>query len=115
MSEATPLGRLEKRLLDPAVRASATVVAELLDDDFMEFGSSGGIYDKTQVIEGLSQEAAVERTVMDLEVPQLTPDLGLVTYRATRHGEPPVHSLRSSIWRRTGGQWCMLFHQGTPN
>ncbi len=93
---------------------SATVVAEPLDDDFMELGSSGGIYDKTQVIEGLSQEAAVERKVTDLEVRQLTPDLGLVTYRATRHGEPPVHGLRSSIWRRTGGQWRMLFHQGTP-
>ena len=100
-------------MLDPAVRASAAAVAELLDDDFMEYASSGGVYDKAQVIEGLGGEAAVERSVTDLEVRQLAPDVALVTYRVTRHGEPPANSLRSSIWRNTGGQWRRLFHQGT--
>ena len=47
-------------------------------------------------------------------VRQLAPDLGLVTYRVTRNGNPDTHSLRSLIWRRTDGHWRLLFHQGTP-
>jgi hypothetical protein len=37
----------------------------------------------------------------------------LATYRATRHGERAVTSLRSSIWKLEGGRWRMEFHQGT--
>ncbi len=114
MAEAADLAELEQRLLDPTVRASRAAVGDLLDDDFVEYGASGGIYNKAQVIEELPRETAVERSVDDLKVRQLSPDLGLVTYRATRHGEPESHSLRSSIWRRTDGQWRLLFHQGTP-
>ena len=35
------LRRLEERLLQPEVRQSAEAVADLLADDFIEFGSSG--------------------------------------------------------------------------
>jgi hypothetical protein len=114
MHEIADLGSLEERLLDPTVRASKAAVADLLDDDFVEYGSAGGIYDKAQVVDGLAAETPVARTVSDLTVRELAPDLGLVTYRVTRHGEPETHSLRSSVWRRTDGRWRLLFHQGTP-
>ena len=40
------LADLEKRLLDPTVRASVAAVADLLDDEFVEYGASGGICNK---------------------------------------------------------------------
>jgi hypothetical protein len=45
------LHALETRLLDPDVRASASKLDEFLADDFMEFGSSGHVYDKSSMIE----------------------------------------------------------------
>ena len=47
------LRRLEERLLQPEVRQSAEAVADLLADDFIEFGSSGQVFNKQQIIEGL--------------------------------------------------------------
>lgn len=48
--------RLEEQLLQPEVRQSAEAVADLLADDFIEFGSSGQVFNKQQIIEGLQQE-----------------------------------------------------------
>jgi hypothetical protein len=39
-----------------------------------------------------------------------------VTYRVIRQGtadEPPIYSLRSSIWKLIDDRWQMVFHQGT--
>ena len=55
-AEATLLRRLEEELLNPEVRRSPDQVGDLLSDDFVEFGSSGGVFNKQQVIEALEQE-----------------------------------------------------------
>ena len=52
--------------------------------------------------------AAVE--AVDLVARQLAPDVVHVTY-TTRRETTLVH--RSSIWVRRGGDWTVLFHQGT--
>jgi hypothetical protein len=44
---------LEEDLLKPEVRRSAERVNCLLADDFIEFGSSGRIFDKRGIIEAL--------------------------------------------------------------
>lgn len=44
----------------------------------------------------------------------LAPDIALLTYQAQRHGEPTLHTLRSSIWEKRAGHWQIIFHQGTP-
>jgi hypothetical protein len=108
---------LEERLLQPGVRKSAEEVAALLDDDFVEFGGSGRIFDRQQVVEALRAESPVRLSLTDFKAVLLAPDVSLATYRAIRHGdsgEPPVHSLRSSIWKLIEGRWLMVFHQGTP-
>ena len=43
----------------------------------------------------------------------LAPSIALLTYRIAREAKPPVHTLRSSVWKRTKGQWQMIFHQAT--
>lgn len=113
---AARLRHLEERLLEPEVRKSFLAVAELLAEDFIEFGSAGRIYNKRQIIESLQQETPVQRTLTQFKASVLAPDIVLVTYLVTRNSasdEQPVASLRSSIWKLIAGRWQMVFHQGT--
>jgi hypothetical protein len=110
------LRELEGRLLRPEVRKSPGDIDALLAEDFVEFGSSGHVFDKRQTIANLRTESPVRRSFEDFKTAQLDPGVVLTTYRAIRHGvtgEQPTFSLRSSIWRLTDGRWQMLFHQGT--
>jgi hypothetical protein len=110
------VGRLlqqhELALLDPQTRKSARI-GELLSDTFVEFGSSGRVYDKTDVLSALRTESSVAYTVSDFTVRILAPRVALATYHAVRHVEPPQHTLRSSIWMEGTTGWQLVFHQGT--
>jgi hypothetical protein len=106
------LRELEESLLLPDVRKSERLL-ELLDDDFVEFGSSGTVYTKPDLAALLQAESRVVQTTSDFRATSLGPDAALLTYRIHRHSDPPVHTLRSSIWRMTDGGWRMLFHQAT--
>lgn len=116
-SQEVVLRKLEERLLQPDVRRSAQDVAELLTDNFIEFGGSGRIFTKQQIIESLRQEPPARLALMNFRATTLAPGVVLVTYRAVRYaasGEQTAYSLRSSIWRLSEGRWQMIFHQGTP-
>lgn len=111
---------LEEQLLRPEVRRSAEAVGDLLAEGFVEFGSSGRVYSREEVLEALRCEAPMQRALTDFEATILAPDVVLVTYRtvrtgrAVRTGRREVSpSLRSSIWQRIDGRWQMRFHQGT--
>ena len=103
---------LECQLLAPRAR-KAELVFQLLAEEFVEFGSSGRQFTKAQIVAALQAEAPVHITASELKVQLLSSQVPLVTYRAQRHSDPPVHSLRSSIWLQREGQWQMVFHQGT--
>ena len=110
------LRELEERLLQTEVRRSADDVAAWLADDFIEFGSSGRVFDKQQIIDNLQAERRIRRSLVDFKTLPLAPGLVLATYRAVRHGgpgEPPIYSLRSSIWKLIDDRWQLVFHQGT--
>ena len=109
---ASQLEALERELLMPSVRASDRV-AQLLADDFVEFGSSGRSYSKASIIAALHDEAPTTVTATDFAVRMLSAEVALVTYRSHSHAQPDVHALRSSIWRRDSDAWRMVFHQGT--
>ena len=108
----THLRELEESLLQPDVRKSHTLV-ELLADEFVEFGSSGRIYSKADLVETLQAEKPTKQTPSHFRAVQLSSDAALLTYRIHLHREPPVFTLRSSIWRISGGKWRMIFHQAT--
>ena len=118
---AATLRGLEEILLTPEGRGDPKVVRRLIAEDFVEFGSSGTVYRKPEIVRFLAEEAREAEpgavTTADWEVSSLADQIALVTYRATRHaagGGGTVSSLRSSIWRRTEAGWQMVFHQGTP-
>jgi len=109
---ARQLKDLEQQLLEPEARKSDTVLT-LLADEFMEFGSSGRQYTKAEIVAVLHAEEPVEITASHFEVKLLSTEIALVTYRAQRQGNPPVNTLRSSIWQRRDDHWQIVFHQGT--
>ncbi|MDZ8068599.1 MAG: DUF4440 domain-containing protein [Nostoc sp. DedQUE08] len=109
---------LEERLLQPDVRKSATDIMDLLADEFIEFGSSGRVFNKQQIIESLQNESIqplTQRLITEFKTLVLVTGVVLVTYRIVRHisGKQPVHSLRSSIWKLNNDRWKMIFHQDT--
>jgi hypothetical protein len=109
---AQHLRGLEESLLLPDVRKSETLV-DLLADEFVEFGSSGRIYNKAELVSTLQAEAASTQTASGFTLIELSPEVALLTYRIHLHAEPPVHTLRSSLWKQIGGRWQMVFHQAT--
>lgn len=113
MDLKTHLLGLEQALQQYSIRSDATQMAELLADDFVEFGASGNVWgSKAEVISGLQDEVFAARSITAFALKMLSEGVALVTYRCDRHGCGA--SLRSSIWRAEEGQWRMVFHQGTP-
>ena len=112
------LRKLEESLTKPETRRSAEELGRLLADDFREFGGSGRVFDKRQIIDALQNQPAVQLWLDDFQVRCLAPDVVLVTYRGNCRfpaSDKVSHSLRSSIWRNRDGRWEVVFHQGTPS
>lgn len=103
---------LEQKLINQQIRKSLEELDALLADDFIEFGSSGGVVDKSAAIQGMLSESPLSATLSDFEVRELAPNEVLATYRSCRHSDMR-HALRSSIWIQSNGKWQMHFHQGT--
>jgi len=112
---------LEQKLHLAEIRQSPEIVAELLAKGFVEFGSSGTVYDDRDELIALLAAEKTEKPIppvisRDYAFRPISPDAVLVTYRSMRQaGEngPERHTLRSSIWQRIDGRWQMIFHQGT--
>jgi hypothetical protein len=112
------LRKLEEQMTKPEIRGSPEELARLLADDFIEFGGSGRIFDKRQIIDTLQNQSPVQIWLDEFQVKCLAPDVALVTYRGHYRfpeSENVAHSLRSSIWRNRDGRWEVVFHQGTPS
>src|SRR5437660_10990424 len=110
----TQLHELEERLSEPAVRRDPETVSALLADDFREFGSSGRIFNKQQILVALQEESPSQLALTDFQATALAPDVVLVTYQAMQRRNQQqsiVHSLRSYIWVFRNARWQMIFHQ----
>jgi hypothetical protein len=111
---------LEEALHRPSVRRSRDALEQLLAKGFVEFGSSGAVYHRDELIVRLVQEdndndeVQTELGACDYALTSISTDAALLTYR-THHKESDGEQLvlRSSIWKYAEGRWQMLFHQGT--
>ena len=108
---------LEELLLQPNIRNSYNDLNELLAEDFIEFGSTGRIYNKKASVEGmLGEQDIFDTEIKDFEIKLLASDVILATYKIrikndTKQWEK--FSLRSSIWEFEDEKWQLFFHQGT--
>lgn len=101
----------EMTMLDPRVRADRDQVSRLLHDDFLEFGSTGRVYNRKVLLDMLEDEEPSPVVIRDFAVRQLSDDTALVTYRTV--GQGGQEARRSSVWVQDNGAWKMVFHQGT--
>jgi hypothetical protein len=104
----------EMALLEPAIRSSRERAERLLDEEFVEFGSSGRVWDRESILAAMAGalSAADEPiSAADVRGVRLAENLVHVTYMTVWRGS---QSRRSSLWRQTDGRWRLLFHQGTP-
>jgi hypothetical protein len=101
-------------MLQSSFRQDGRELADLLTEDFQEFGSSGRIFDKQEILRELGTETPAQLALSDFEAFPLAKDAVHVTYIVTRWTEQAVtESFRSSIWVHRDGSWKMRFHQGT--
>lgn len=105
---------LEKELLKPEIRKSTEKLRELLSEDFIEYCSSGVIYNYK--IDDTFYKDNVSFELSEFNSKELSKDCILVTYKIDKiyHKDNVIKSsIRSSIWKLYDGKWKMVFHQGT--
>ena len=109
------LRSLEEQLLKPQLRRNPDLLSHYLADDFREFGSSGRIFHKADIVAELKAESPRTITMDHFHCSLLTHEIAQLTYRSTvtSYRQLPVHANRSSLWIHRDGRWQMLFHQGT--
>ncbi len=107
--EAT-LITIEQSLHDPAIRASSVQAGALLSADFREFGASGRVWSRVEVLAELAGETSQVLVSDNFACLRLSPALALLTYVCR---SPAGATLRSSLWRLEDDRWRVLFHQGT--
>jgi hypothetical protein len=113
MGEAEELSRLEETLWRADTRFDRGYMDSLLAPDFFEFGSSGRIYGRPDVLP--VESASLDARLHGVEVRALGGDVWQVTYVSEVRSEAGVeHANRSSLWIRTRSGWKLSFHQGTP-
>ncbi len=118
ISKATSaeLLRAEMLLLDPAVRRDRARVAALLADDFFEFGASGRVWRRDEILDLLATEPYAPPVLEDFACHRIADDAVLVTYRTVRvnaESGKRETALRSSVWTQRARKWVIRFHQGT--
>lgn len=88
---------------------------ELLSNDFVEFGTSGRIYNKEMQLDFVDTKglAICPFTIHHFSVQQLAPHIIHITYQ-TEAIDSGSRSNRSSIWKYEHEKWRLYFHQGTP-
>lgn len=108
--------KLETDLLKPEIRASIEKLNELIADDFIEYGSSGLIYNKENILERLPQGNSPAYFLYDFEVFVLSEDIVQTRFKTDRTNldNTKTTSLRTSLWKKDNGNWQIFFHQGTP-
>lgn len=102
---------LENSHLAPVARESNRNMAEILDDDFFEFGISGGICQRAD-FDGSYDLSEDNYRVSRFEVKPLGPEAVLTMY-LLENRTTGIWSHRSSVWKKRENGWKLLFHQGT--
>jgi hypothetical protein len=110
MRTFTEIELLELELVNPKIRKDSARLNELIADDFEEFGSSGRVYKKEDVLHYLPQEEFVDYKLSNFSFKELGASCMLVKYQSIVGGK---RAYRSSIWVKNSGQWQLVHHQAT--
>ncbi|MGK0297899.1 MAG: ribonuclease HI [Gammaproteobacteria bacterium] len=101
---------LEIELTKPETRSNSLRLAELISDDFEEFGSSRKSYNKEEILNLLQKSTPISYDLSNFSFKMLELNTMLVKYESISNG---IKALRSSIWIKQGEDWKILHHQAT--
>ncbi|WP_445772643.1 nuclear transport factor 2 family protein [Shewanella sp.] len=116
MDIASQIVELEKSLFRSDVRSSVCELKSRLAPEFKEITSAGVVIDLQDVLERLPKENGWEAKGQDFEFSFIAVDVCLLTYKSFHRSSSSSkgkYSRRSSIWKKYGDCWKMVFHQGT--
>lgn len=97
-------------MLEHSTRTSQDYLNHIIADNFIEFGSSGHVWTKDDVLKDLPSENPHLFKISNFQTMKLAEDLALLTYSLNYNNR---NTLRSSVWKNYEGTWKILFHQGT--
>jgi len=104
----------EAALLTHEVRSNASILNRLIADDFIEYGASGAVFGKLEVLERLPTEEGPRIHGQDFVGRRLGSDVVQIVFRTIiSDAGSSQYAVRSSIWRFQDDAWQMVFHQGT--
>ncbi|OYT93127.1 MAG: DUF4440 domain-containing protein [Burkholderiales bacterium PBB3] len=111
------LQALEVELHHPGVRCDRNRLEALLHSEFHEVGRSGRAYSRATIVNYLCAQESQPAVASDsFTVTELAAGVALLTYRSAHIGPDKTlstHTLRSSVWVKTGVGWQLRYHQGT--
>jgi hypothetical protein len=113
-SDIEELQRLEESLWRRETRCDPDYMRSITTEDLFEFGRSGRTYTRDDLLDIPDQEIPATLPLQGLTVHEVAADVALVTYISELQFTTLDLANRSSLWVRSGGQWKLRFHQGTP-
>ncbi|MEZ0480776.1 DUF4440 domain-containing protein [Planococcus sp. SSTMD024] len=102
---------LENSHLAPVVRESNWNMSGILDDEFFEFGMSGGVCQRSD-FNGDYDLQEDDYHIFRFEAKVLGPESVLTVY-VLENRTTGVWTHRSSVWKKRQDGWKLFFHQGT--
>lgn len=114
MEDFKKLKKLEESLWIAETRFDKDYMNRVLAEDFFEFGRSGRIYTRKEIIDFPTQEINARIPLKDFQIRKITEDVALVTYISELLYDELEVANRSSLWIKTSDSWQLKFHQGTP-
>jgi L-amino acid N-acyltransferase YncA len=108
------LRRLEEALWRPESRFNRAFMESVLAEDFIEFGSSGRVWSREEILDMPAHDLRATLPLSGLAITPIRIDAVLLTYTSEVIRDRVYRSNRSSIWVRVGPSWRLRFHQGTP-
>lgn len=105
--------KYEKDLLDPDYCKDINNLNDRIAKDFMEYGQSGTIYHRDEMIHLLQSKKDTRVSIENFTIKYFSKYVAVAHYTAIRKGETTQSSLRTSIWIKEDDRWKLFFHQGT--
>jgi hypothetical protein len=112
-SDADALKELEESLWRSETRFDLAFQERVFAPDFFEFGRSGRVYTREQMVMTKSSPILAKLPLSNFKVHALDDRNVLVTYVSEVQYEELEKANRCSVWSRTSDGWQLRFHQGT--
>ncbi|MDR1025179.1 MAG: DUF4440 domain-containing protein [Treponema sp.] len=122
MDDEMLIKELEEKLLDPRVRGSREELEKLISPQFIEYGSSGRIYNYPGTLAYLIARSGktFKHSFVNFKTRRLSGDTILALYILEIEKNRRINiTNRSSLWHLEEGSagqdtiWRIIFHQGT--